>query len=688
LTRAEFSKLLNTYFAHTLMLGQRPMLGSALMPEAQEGSASSLITFERRDETHFELSKGLPRPIYLVAVCSDAPIEARIGSLYIETSALDGLFSRLFEAERQSQNLSVEVRSLQLELTRGEALLSELRRQLDNAAEWSRSVLEARVHAHNQDSEVAWLRAELQARNDERRLLLGSRSWKLTAPLRAVTHDQLAGKRTGSVLKSVYRVLTDRGSRFDHGIGSRVTTSGLESIPAGAKVLVACAPHSSLPVDDRLSVRPFPQLDTGDYAGDGPSDSLAAIAHLEALRADGHEYFVFPPVAGWWPSQYPAFYRHLLRHYRQLANTSDGTTIFALREPPQQRVRSSIGLLEDAFAELDTRCGPEYAILDWGTNLDLAMLFPQRTIFSPPENRSALPYLDGSVDVVAIGERPATRAREARRVASTAVVTFTDGPSDSGAQLNARIEWLSGSQTRAVPSASILVAGGTSQLLGPRLVSIANSLPAEFHGELLLLAPPVSDGLQPERLLIQRNNLQVRRIEALEAATSASQYEALVFVGCDALPLPDWLPALLNTLCRFPDAAIVGGRIVDWNGRLIEAGGAISDSGAIRAIGARHSQPDDPAYSCLRLVDWCSRDLMATWRTTFQTAGGFDSSYRSTLLQDAEFCARARNAGKQVYYQPESIAVKLRVNYPPQDEGDRVLFAERWATSAGLTTKA
>ena len=44
----------------------------------------------------------------------------------------------------------------------------------------------------------------------------------------------------------------------------------------------------------------FPQMANGTYAGYHPGDSAEAIADLEALRARGAQFIVFPATAGWW----------------------------------------------------------------------------------------------------------------------------------------------------------------------------------------------------------------------------------------------------------------------------------------------------------------------------------------------------------------------------------------------------
>jgi len=84
LSRHEFSALLHDSFAHVHLLGQRTMIGSALVSD--ETRCVPPLTFEKRGAAHFEAIVGLPRAVYHVAIASDQPIDSVPDSLYIDTS--------------------------------------------------------------------------------------------------------------------------------------------------------------------------------------------------------------------------------------------------------------------------------------------------------------------------------------------------------------------------------------------------------------------------------------------------------------------------------------------------------------------------------------------------------------------------------------------------------------------------
>lgn len=87
LTGAEFAALLHDSFAHVAILRQRPLIGSALLPDA--GSPAPPLVFDRRGDTHFEACTGLPRAPYLLGVACDREPHELPPSLYIDRSDLD-----------------------------------------------------------------------------------------------------------------------------------------------------------------------------------------------------------------------------------------------------------------------------------------------------------------------------------------------------------------------------------------------------------------------------------------------------------------------------------------------------------------------------------------------------------------------------------------------------------------------
>jgi glycosyltransferase involved in cell wall biosynthesis len=105
-----------------------------------------------------------------------------------------------------------------------------------------------------------------------------------------------------------------------------------EALPADATVAVISRGDPDLL---RLAGRTgwhFPQTDEGVYAGHNPANSAAAIAHLEAVRARGARYLLFPSTAFWWLEHYAELGKYLEGRYRTVAHLPDVCTIFGLSD--------------------------------------------------------------------------------------------------------------------------------------------------------------------------------------------------------------------------------------------------------------------------------------------------------------------------------------------------------------------
>ena len=144
LSRAEFEDLLKSTFKHLHVLAQRPMLGSALIADDSAG-VSNTLTFERRGDNYYEMSSGLVRAPYIIAIASNEEIPQVSNSIFIETSEIGDVLSRAsqFGALEQVQ------RELAAQAQRADALQSELNAQAQRA-----DALQSELNAQSQHAEV------------------------------------------------------------------------------------------------------------------------------------------------------------------------------------------------------------------------------------------------------------------------------------------------------------------------------------------------------------------------------------------------------------------------------------------------------------------------------------------------------------------------------------------------------
>lgn len=94
--RDEYLELLHRYFPHVQLSRQRPMIGSAIVPD--NVPAAVPLLFDHPDAASFTTSAILPRAPYLIAVAGGTPIPPPPFSLMIERDDLDSDGMALAEA--------------------------------------------------------------------------------------------------------------------------------------------------------------------------------------------------------------------------------------------------------------------------------------------------------------------------------------------------------------------------------------------------------------------------------------------------------------------------------------------------------------------------------------------------------------------------------------------------------------
>jgi ubiquinone/menaquinone biosynthesis C-methylase UbiE len=95
LTAPEFEAALKSQFATVRVLGQRVMLGSAMVGAGTGGGPA--FCFDRRGLSHFEASTGMARARYLIALASDRPDIDLPHSVFVETDQMQDFGGPLLE---------------------------------------------------------------------------------------------------------------------------------------------------------------------------------------------------------------------------------------------------------------------------------------------------------------------------------------------------------------------------------------------------------------------------------------------------------------------------------------------------------------------------------------------------------------------------------------------------------------
>jgi len=118
------------------------------------------------------------------------------------------------------------------------------------------------------------------------------------------------------------------GDRYHHA-ADRIRATARRVLPARAHVLVVSKGDDGL-LDLGHPASHFPGSADGGYAGHHPADGAAAVAALEARRAEGATHLLIPADSRWWLAHYAELASHLADS-ADLVVDDDDCALFALR---------------------------------------------------------------------------------------------------------------------------------------------------------------------------------------------------------------------------------------------------------------------------------------------------------------------------------------------------------------------
>jgi GT2 family glycosyltransferase/2-polyprenyl-3-methyl-5-hydroxy-6-metoxy-1,4-benzoquinol methylase len=155
---------------------------------------------------------------------------------------------------------------------------------------------------------------------------------------------------------------------------------------------------------------------------------------------------------------------------------------------------------------------------------------------------------------------------------------------------------------------------------------------------------------------VHRNKENAGFINSCNNGANISKGKFLVFLNNDTTVTDGWLGALLQTFENFPDAGLVGAKLVYPDGRLQEAGGIVWKDGSAWNYG-RLDDSTKCEYNYVRDVDYCSGACLMIEKTFFEQLGQFDTFFAPAYYEDTDLAFRVRNAARRVLYQPGAVII-------------------------------
>jgi hypothetical protein len=449
--------------------------------------------------------------------------------------------------------------------------------------------------------------------------------------------EELASRDTESADQPAAGATDEDGDALSRRLSRDLRRLVHERVPQRSRLVVAGGGDDAFLRFPNRGAEHLSQDRSGGYKGSPPSCSRAAVVQLEAARWRGADVLVIPKPDLWWLQHYPQLAEHLETRYRLVAREDDIGAIWDLRSPHPSREA------HDLLAELCLALGHQPAILDWNTGQDLAALFNGYKVFSPVGD--TLPYLEHTIDVVAVKDPSAEAVTQARRVAKALVICVRPGSPPA-----MEVLWQSELGRERSMSVSIAVVSRDGRPSTPNYVRyLLETLPWSFAGEVIVdraCDPLFTPQIGPETPRLKRVKLiDCRNADSFAArarrCAEAASGDVLVVLDGRTWPVTNWLPPLVHLLRTIDDAGVVGGMLVEPDGRL--APGTVSGD-------ARDDDLEAIRHTYVRALDAAPDGLFVTHRQLF-------------LEQDhapddpVAFYANVRSSGMRVLYQPETVAI-------------------------------
>ena len=130
----------------------------------------------------------------------------------------------------------------------------------------------------------------------------------------------------------------------------------------------------------------------------------------------------------------------------------------------------------------------------------------------------------------------------------------------------------------------------------------------------------------------------------------------IYFLNSDTEVTDHFLDELLDTFKRFPDAGLVGSKLVYPNNTLQECGGIVWKDGSAWNFG-NNDDPNKPEYNYTKEVDYVSGAAIIISRKLFLEVGLFDTRYTPAYYEDVDLAFKIRKFGKKVLVEPKSIVI-------------------------------
>ncbi len=711
LTRVEFVSLLRKTFANIALLGQRAFLGSALIAEntSSDCSKGPTITFEKRGEDHFEVSDNLPRPVYLIAIASEHPIEFISDSLYIELSSIEkqlvdlpALRDELDHTIKALADAGTYARHVEEQLSNRETTLAAMESQLLSLPLLQEELDQAKKVSAEAGAYARHLEEQLSNRETT---LAAMESQLLSLPLLQEELDQAkkVSAEAGAYARHLEEQLSNREKEAVTAAGARdILAEKLADAIADAKQVELILAQAKLDeqyvrqLETNAKAAAADQIEREAYAKSLKSDLEKALAALDEQRAQSeslaselaveaaahdatrnygrqlaaqleHEISEREVVVAQlasvlgstsWRISRP--FRAVLTNFpgirrtlRRLAKLTWWIVTFRLINRLAERRKRLLAVQELAVAE-QTRSNyalPEVSTVDVSSDPIIQdgtegdLSRPQDTTSSCASDTEETISDVSDLQAIALETRAPEKAQLTHLLSAELAIFLRSGE---------RLTF----QKVDRPDISVIVvvwnkAYFTLKCLRALIAQDGPSL------EIIIFDNASSD--ETESLLSRVDGVQILRNETncgfllgCNRGAEIATGQTILLLNNDAFVRHGALAAAFSALTSAPDVGAVGGRLILASGKLQEAGSIVWSDGSTLGYG-RGLDPDAGEVMFRRDVDYCSGAFLLTSRAIWNQLGGLDETYAPAYYEETDYCMRLRDTGYRVVYEPSAV---------------------------------
>ncbi|MBT2686889.1 glycosyltransferase [Bacillus sp. ISL-47] len=157
-----------------------------------------------------------------------------------------------------------------------------------------------------------------------------------------------------------------------------------------------------------------------------------------------------------------------------------------------------------------------------------------------------------------------------------------------------------------------------------------------------------------ENIKVIRDGINRGFLKNCNNATKYAKGKYLLFLNNDTTVHPNWLGHLVRLIESDEKIGMVGAKLIHSDGSLQEAGSIIFNDGSCYGYG-RGDHPDNPQYSFVREVHYCSGACIMVKKNLFTLAGKFDEQFAPAYYEEVDLAMKLRELGYKIMFQPLAV---------------------------------